>query len=188
LLTTSSHLPSKPLHPATVHFPIAFLTLSYTLDILHFSTTTLLPKTNSLSLSLSPHLSTLALSSHYLLILGLLTGLISAATGGAQLTKMLQHGGMYESDNSGRKMMRPKVKTAFTHAGLNDVAMLMGGWSWWVRSKNAGDMGGLVGTGMANVVVSAVSLPVLLYSAGLGGKLVYNHGVGLSLGKKGKTG
>lgn len=37
-----------------------------------------------------------------------------------------------------------------------------------------------------DLVLSVFSLGVMLFSADLGGTLVYNHGVGLAMGTKGK--
>ncbi|KAF7503739.1 hypothetical protein GJ744_003322 [Endocarpon pusillum] len=175
---------SKPLHPATVHFPIAFLTTSWALDLLYSAVTNVLPKSNFLAKSLSPHLPTLTVISHYSLALGILSGVVSIVTGGAQLSKMISNGGIYEADG---KTMRPKVKTAFVHAGMNDVAILTAAFSWWVRRGNVDVLTGAVVPTSTNVLISALSLPSLLYSADLGGKLVYNYGVGLSMGKKGKA-
>lgn len=181
--------PSKPIHPATVHFPIAFLMLSYTLDLLHFvtSTTTLVPTSIT---SLLPSQPTLALTSHYSLILGLGTGVIAIGSGIIELIKMMQHSGLYEADG---KTVRPKMKIALLHAGMNDVGWALALYSWYVR-RGAGGLGlEKVGGGvpaapaMVNVVIAALSLPALAYSASLGGVLVYNYGVGLSMGKKGKT-
>lgn len=108
---------------------------------------------------------------------------------------MIKNGGLYEADG---KTMRPKIQTALTHAALSDVVIGLAGWSWWVRSARGDGNMGLMGTGkgmlgageevtMTDMGVSALSLPILLYSANLGGTLVYNYGVGLSMGKRGKT-
>lgn len=97
---------------------------------------------------------------------------------------MISNGGMYEADG---KTMRPKIKTAFTHAAMNDVAILTAAFSWWVRRGNVDVLTGAVVPTAINVLISALSLPSLIYSADLGGKLVYNYGVGLSMGKRGKS-
>ena len=144
----------------------------------------MLPKSTSLTKSLSPHLPTLTLISYYSLIVGILSGVVSIVTGGAQLSKMISNGGIYEADG---KTMRKKVKTAFLHAGMNDVAILTAAFSWWVRRGNVDVLTGAVLPTTTNVLISALSLPSLLYSADLGGKLVYNYGVGMNMGKRGKT-
>ncbi len=60
---------------------------------------------------------------------------------------------------------------------------------WMPRASLLPDVltGAVVPT-TTNVLISALNLPSLLYSADLGGKLVYNYGVGLAMGKKGKSG
>jgi uncharacterized membrane protein len=88
--------------------------------------------------------------------------------------------GMYEADG---KTLKPKMKTAFTHAAMNDVMVALAAYSWFVRRDRTG---GMIPTGL-NVLVAAVSLPGLMFSANLGGTLVYNYGVGLQAGKKGKA-
>lgn len=83
--------------------------------------------------------------------------------------------------------MRPKIKTAFMHAGMSDMAVLTAVFSWWVRRGNVEVLTGAVVPTNVNVLISSVSLPALLYSAGLGGTLVYNYGVGLNIGKRSKA-
>lgn len=70
--------------------------------------------------------------------------------------------------------MHPKLKIGFLHAALNDVAIVGTGYNWWTRRATAGNA-----PADANVYVSAGLLFSLLFSAFLGGKLVYDHGVGV---------
>lgn len=78
--------------------------------------------------------------------------------------------------------MKPKFKLTLSHAALNDVALAAAAYSWYVRR----DQVGFLPTD-ANLVISVVVLPLLLFSAKLGGTLVYNHGAGINLAKKGKS-
>lgn len=177
-LTMSAPL---PFHPATVHFPISFLSLSWSLDLLHYAVTRSPTVSRwSTPLSSQQHLPTLSLVSHCLLGLGVISGFVSVVSGGAQLSKMLSNAGLYESDG---KTVRPKIKIAFVHAVMNDATILAAAYSWYVRWVG----GPAAGPSPANVLISALSLPLTLYSAHLGGKLVYNYGVGIHLEKRAKS-
>lgn len=70
--------------------------------------------------------------------------------------------------------MHPKLKIAFLHAGLNDVAIVGTGFNWWMRRTIPGNV-----PTDTSILVSAGLLFSLLFSAFLGGKLVYEHGVGV---------
>ena len=111
--------------------------------------------------------------------IGIITMLPAVVTGGQQLALMINKGGMYEADG---KTMRAKVKTTLSHAALNDLALIASIYSWYIRRDNVG----LLPSGV-NLLISALMLPGLFYSANLGGTLVYNYGVGLSMGNKGKS-
>jgi len=167
---------SKPYHPATVHWPIAFLSLAYSIDLLHVGITKMnLPILQDFK-SAVPEM---ARASHYLQGLGLLMGLVSASTGVAQAMKIYQNGGLYEADG---KTLRPKMKTTLMHAAANDVVLLASGFSWYVRRANPGYLPRNV-----NLCISAVMLPTLLWSAAMGGTLTYNHGAGLNIVGKDKS-
>lgn len=56
-----------------------------------------------------------------------------------------------------------------------------------VMGTGKGMLGGGEEVTTTDMAISMLSLPILMYSANLGGTLVYNHGVGLSMGKRGKT-
>ena len=185
----------KPVHPATglslpllpssaakadlfqVHFPIAFLSLAWGLDILYALATKL--QLAPLVKSVGPSLPDISRGAHYLQALGLITAVPAVLSGGQQLMKMKSNNQAFEADG---KTMRPKFQTALTHAALNDVALLTGAYSWYMRRQSVD----LLPSDM-NLLISAVLLPILLFSASLGGKLVFNYGVGINLAKtKGK--
>jgi len=168
---------SPPVHPATVHFPIAFLSLAWGIDILYAATTKL--SLSFLTSSLSTSLPDLARASHYLQALGLITAIPAVLSGAQQMLKMKSSGQAFEADN---QTMKPKFKLTLSHAALNDIALATTAYSWYIRR----DQVGLLPTD-ANLAISAMVLPLLLFSAKLGGTLVYNHGAGINLAKKGKS-
>ena len=91
---------------------------------------------------------------------------------------MMQSSGQ-STDSAGN--WKPKFKISLLHASLNDVVAVISAYNWWARKGNAGFM-----TDGQGVLGAVVCLPVLLYSASLGGKLVYQHGMGINLAKAGK--
>jgi uncharacterized membrane protein len=188
-MLTTKH--SHPIHPATVHFPIAFLTTSYALDLLHLVRPYL-----PISL-LSTHLPTTTESSriaYWTLTLGLLTSLPSAASGFAQAAKMVSSQGLYDSATG---KLKQKSKVLIAHAAINDLVIAVSGYVWWQKRATAASMVDFVKQGVNNplttvmyepqtwMVGASVVLGVLLvFAANLGGSLVYDYGLGLSLAKK----
>lgn len=164
-----------------MHFPIAFLSLAYALDIVYGLSTH--PSSAKLVASIydtAPFLGDIARFSYYLSIIGCLTGIPAILTGGQQLMEMLKRqdlaNKLQKSQNKAATVqkMHPKLKVAFLHAALNDVAIVGTGYNWWTRRAIAGNAPTDTG-----VLVSAGLLFSLLFSAFLGGKLVYEHGVGV---------
>jgi uncharacterized membrane protein len=68
----------------------------------------------------------------------------------------------------------PKIKIAFAHAALMDSAIAGTAYNWWTRRATVGNAPADV-----NIYLSAGLLLVLFGSAALGGKLVFEHGVGV---------
>lgn len=183
----------KPIHPATVHFPISFLFLSFTLDILH-STRASLPTSLQNSL-LGPH--DLTSAAHSLLSLGLLTAIPAVVTGGRELVTMIQKQGMYESDGV---TVKTKVKATIAHAVAMDVLLAVSSWIWYSRrrgdvvseggmdlEKSTTDDSAVYAHSTSFVVAEFLTLGLLLLGANIGGTLTYNYGVGFSsLSKAGK--
>ncbi|TVY68648.1 hypothetical protein LSUE1_G004985 [Lachnellula suecica] len=161
------------LHPASVHFPIVFIALTGFLDILNTAAT--YPPTASLVLSVFKFLhlelaliDLLPLLSYYTTILSLLTIVPAVLTGGSDLLPLIQRDGF----------STPKVRTALTHAALNDAAALSLAFNWWTRRGAEGFAAAPV-----NVVLSGLlAMPVMFYSASLGGHLVYEYGMGVGMG------
>ena len=80
--------------------------------------------------------------------------------------------------------MVPRIKVAITHALVNDTVFLVNLWSWYCRRSTADRPNVANVPSEMNMIISMVLLPMLLASAKAGGTLVYNHGVGLNLGRK----
>lgn len=183
---------SKPLHPATVHFPISFLALSYGLDTLY----TLRPNLPETLTSTLPVATDLTRASYYLLSLGLITSIPAVMSGGAQAFKMISKQGLYEADN---KTVKPKVKATIVHALANDVVILLSAYMWWCRRAARNEtveamMGKTMGVDLGAATtqaaayapagwmaaVSVVMTGLLFWSASIGGALTYNYGVGFA--------
>ena len=160
-----------------MHFPIAFLSLAWGLDILYAATTKL--ELAPLVKNFGTSLPDVSRGAHYLQAIGLVTAIPAVLSGVQQLVKMKNNNQAFEADG---KTMRPKFQTTLTHAALNDVALLAAAYSWYSRRGSIGLL-----PSDANLLISVIMLPILFFSASLGGKLVYNYGVGINLAKpKGK--
>lgn len=104
--------------------------------------------------------------SYYSTILTILTTLPAVVTGVIQLSPVIQRDGFQSK----------KAKTGAVHALLNDVALFATIYNWWTRSQQIGFT-----PSTTNVLISsALALPVTMYSAYLGGSLVYEYGMGFS--------
>ena len=170
-----------PLHPATVHFPIAFLTAGYFLDAVYGLTT--YPATAGILSKVydfKPVLGEVSRLSYLANIVGLITAAPAVVTGGAELLGMIQRQGLADKLRKSQdkvatvKGMHPKLKIGFAHAILNDIAIFAAGYNWWTR-RNAP----MYVPDNVNVLLSAGCLPLLLLSAYLGGSLIYEYGVGV---------
>jgi len=179
---------SHPIHPATVHFPIAFLCLSYFLDIVYGLAT--LPATAGFvrnTYNIAPFLGEISRFSHYLNILGLITAVPAVVTGGIELLAMIKKQDLAnklqksQNKSSTVQRMHPKLKIGFVHAALNDVAVFGSGYNWWTRSSAAG-----YAPSDLNVLLSLAMLLFISASGYLGGMMVYEYGVGVMRQGEGK--
>ncbi|KAF2092146.1 hypothetical protein K490DRAFT_31612, partial [Saccharata proteae CBS 121410] len=166
---------SHPVHPATVHFPIAFWSLAWASDAVHLLASN--PSTSSLVAGVfapfgielsSSMVADVSRLSHYSNIFGILACIPAVLSGGAELYAMISSQGLYE------KGLNPKVEITLLHAGLNDLAFAAALGQWRMR-RNVPDY---APTG-AQALISMAMLPSLFFSAYLGGKLVYEYGVGV---------
>lgn len=110
----------------------------------------------------------LSLFSYFCTLAALITSVPALVTGGAEAYAIIASRGL------DFKNLDPTVRTTLIHAGLNDVALLGAVYNWLTKR---GVEGYVVSGG--NVLVSAVTVVGVLYSAYLGGALVYVHGVGV---------
>ncbi|KAL2357781.1 hypothetical protein BJ546DRAFT_1057425 [Cryomyces antarcticus] len=137
--------PPHPIHPATVHFPIAFLSLSYMLDNFHAAYTRT-PLSSFMTVS-SATMSEMSRIAHYSNVLGIITAMPAAATGVAEMLAM------WKTNSLKEKIVR-ESDGKVVYDGYNPKSGL-------------------------NETLSALTLPALLFSAFLGGKMVYEYGVGV---------
>jgi len=174
---------SHPLHPATVHFPITFLLASSILDIVTFISLAspilvypLIKIFTSNTIAFIYYTSALSYAS---LVAGILTSMPALITGIIELYAMTSG---FQNLSLSTLQQNSKIRTTVIHAGLNDVAVFAAAYNWWTRR-------GIEGYKIepANVFVSVMLLGGILYSAYLGGSLVYTHGVGVQrMGKGGE--
>lgn len=172
-----------------MHFPIAFNILAWSLDMLYALTTTWIRPAFLTTRFNSPStLLDITRLSYFLLCAGLLTTIPAIMSGNIQLVGMIKkNGGPWEKDattGKAKDTMVPRIKATITHALLNDLIFAVGIYSWYLRKDKEGAINlGKVPTEV-NLIISAVALPLLMVSSKIGGTLVFNHGVGLNLGRK----
>ena len=169
------------MHPATTHYPIAFRSAASIIDMVYGLAT--YPATAGRVIKLynvTPFLGTMALMSYYLNLLGLIATIPTVVTGVVELLNMVGRQdliGKLENSKDKRSTlarMHPKLKVAFFHAALSDVAALASGYMWWARRDAV-----MFAPSGSDVIFSVVSLWLLFFSANLGAMLVYDHGVGV---------
>jgi uncharacterized membrane protein len=172
-----------------VHFPIAFNMMAWGLDLVYFFTTTYI-KPDFLVRRFSAPTTLLEITriSYFLLCAGLISTVPAIMSGNIQLVGMIKkNGGPWEKDEAGKQKntMVPRIKVAITHALLNDAIFLVNLYSWWVRrgtEENGWNPGKT--PEFLQFVVACVLFPALTASSKAGAHLVFNHGVGLHLGRK----
>ncbi|KAF2196632.1 hypothetical protein GQ43DRAFT_467033 [Delitschia confertaspora ATCC 74209] len=160
---------THPKHPATVHFPLTFTTLTGVFDLLYVLTNSpavapfiqagLKAAEIQIAPDALPHLS------YYSTVLSILTALPAVATGIYELMPLIKRDGT----NS------PKARTGIMHAALNNLVLSGAVYNWWTRRHAPGFEAS--GTNLA--ISSLVALPTVFFSAYLGGSLVYNYGMGM---------
>ncbi|KIW32576.1 uncharacterized protein PV07_04106 [Cladophialophora immunda] len=177
-----------PVHPGIVHFPIAFNVLAWGLDIL-YALTAVYVKPDFLTTRFGSPSTLLDITrlSYFLLCAGLITTVPAIMSGNIQLVGMIKkNGGPWEKDAAGKQKstMVPRIKACITHAIMNDLVFVVNLYSWYLRKDKEGAVNlGKIPT-QTNLIISMVLLPALMASSKIGGTLVFNHGVGLNLGRK----
>ncbi|EDU41165.1 hypothetical protein L13192_00753 [Pyrenophora tritici-repentis] len=163
---------SKPLHPATVHFPITAALATAALDVVYFlsqygPTATIVASTfKSLDIALSPSL--FPVLSYYTTILTLLFSIPAVLTGIPQMLPLIQRDGFKTK----------KAQIAVAHAAINYLTIGGAAYNWWTRRENTGFL-----PSEMNILVSSVlAMPATVFAAGLGGSLVYVYGMGMGGG------
>ncbi|GAA5986860.1 hypothetical protein JCM10908_000926 [Rhodotorula pacifica] len=168
-----------PIHPATVHYPIGLLSISFGLDALQLAPWL----TSGLTwLKVMPPAAAVNVLSHYTGAAGLIAALPTLASGIAELYGMWQ--GQAESKGSvqdagkdaiaKKDVAGEKLKVTLTHATLNDIVLGIAAYNWWIRRQSKDLI-----LPPFNATLSALAIPIFLYSAYLGGSLVYKYGVGV---------
>ncbi|KAL6703661.1 hypothetical protein ACN47E_009435 [Coniothyrium glycines] len=164
---------SHPTHPATVHFPITTTLLTGALDAGYWLATSaptrpaIASAIHTLGIAIPP--TDFPVLSYYTTLLTLLFALPAIATGAYELYPVIRRDGLAS----------PKARTGVAHALLNDLTTAAAAYNWWSRRN----VPGFVPSG-GNVFLSAVAaLPVTLWSAYLGGSLVYVYGMGFRGGQ-----
>ncbi|KAF2110646.1 hypothetical protein BDV96DRAFT_552950 [Lophiotrema nucula] len=163
---------SHPKHPALVHFPITFTTVTGALDALYFAS--IHPSTAPLvvsacktfDISLNPGL--LPTLSYYTTILTILTAIPAIMSGVWELMPVIKRDGFSSK----------KAQTGALHALVNDLTVFGAAYNWWTRRNELG----FVPTGTNVLVSSALGVPATLFAAYLGGELVYTYGMGVGRG------
>ncbi|KAF2659895.1 hypothetical protein K491DRAFT_621988 [Lophiostoma macrostomum CBS 122681] len=161
-----------PTHPATVHFPIAFMFLTGGLDAAYFaavhpSTANLVGSAlKTLDVQIPP--SMFPILSYYTTLLTLLFSVPAVISGAAQLMPVIKRDGLSSK----------KAQTGVLHALVNDVTVFATAYNWWTRRNAPGFK-----PDSTNILVSSVlALPATLFAAYLGGSLVYKYGMGVGGG------
>ncbi|GAA5882272.1 hypothetical protein JCM16303_002315 [Sporobolomyces ruberrimus] len=161
---------SAPLHAALIHVPFVFLASSFFLNSFQLipAFPNALVSTGLVSTGVS--MKDFAKVSGVMNKVGLLGAVPAVATGLCELYALYRiH---TETHPAQQEFTAPKLKAAMTHAGLMDAAIGVGAWNWWA-SRGQGFLP------RRNAIVSTLALPIILYSAHIGGKLAYAYGVGV---------
>lgn len=182
----------KPIHPAMVHMPIAFIGLAVALDIAH-ALTPRLPVSITGSF---PVATDMTRASYFLLSLGLLFSIPAVTTGIGEAKKAIDKQGLYEVDG---KTIKQKFKGVIAHAIANDIVIAVMTYVWWQRRSAAkATLAGKIGVSALStpeaayapafwmVVVEGLMGAMQLFAANIGGSLTYNYGFGMAIGAGGK--
>ncbi|ORY28147.1 hypothetical protein BCR39DRAFT_559641 [Naematelia encephala] len=167
-----------PIHPSTVHWPIAFLSASFGIVSLNLVPSAIISPLSKIL----PPLSTLPALAHYAAAAGVLTAIPSIVTGLGEGYEMFR--AQVDSKGDWRTVVSDawnmvddggrKLHMTAKHASMNDAVVLLAAANWFHGYKYPTQALPLI-----NTILSAISLPALLYSAMIGGRLVYEYAVGV---------
>lgn len=116
-------------------------------------------------------------------MLGMISSIPSLITGDVELIAMIKGKGLFEriekkKPNGERvvvsKGTNPTVREGLIHGALNVGALMVSVYNWYTRRNVRG-----FEPSATNIVLSGLTLPMMMFSAYLGGSLVYEYGVGV---------
>ncbi|KAK3669264.1 hypothetical protein LTR78_010871 [Recurvomyces mirabilis] len=170
---------SHPVHPATVHHPLTFLSTAYALDAL-YGLTNGYRSVRALA-AVAPFLPQIGQFAYFCHVLGVVTAIPSMTTGTAEYWEIYKQGGLNHADKkmtnpgkSGEDVISSSVKIGAVHGILNTVAFAVSGYAVWSRLRQPNFAPGRTG-----VLLSVLTLPGVAVSAALGAELVYGKGIGV---------
>jgi len=166
---------SHPIHPATVHFPIAFLTLANVLNVL-YGLAVYLPFLSPFAVD-KENIAAFTILGYFLNLIGIITSVPAILTGFAELYAMVNSRGLYVTDQkTGAKTLEPIVKITLMHAGLNDLSVIGAVYNWLMERNRPNEAYRPYGH---QIFLSCGALVMVMYAAYLGGGLVYTQKVGV---------
>jgi uncharacterized membrane protein len=114
---------SHPIHPATVHFPIAFFTLANVLNLIYgvsLFAPALLPFSND-----KANTGAITILGYFLNVAGILSSVPAVLTGFAELYTLYSTRGLYIQDApKGKKTLDPIVRITLMHVGSSKYTSL----------------------------------------------------------------
>jgi uncharacterized membrane protein len=158
-------------HPASVHFPIAFLALACGLDVLQVASGTF----NVVDVKHVASAQEIMKAAHYAQLLGLITAVPATATGSLDGIKSVLAQGLYDSQT---KQLKPKMKTLMIHTLVTTAASLVHLSIYFARERaqlSSASLGQLEPT---LVAVEAIFTLLMFFGAKLGGELAFKFGMG----------
>lgn len=163
-----------------MHFPLAFLTSAYSLDVV-YGLTSHYSKSVTVATRLAPYLPGIAQFAYASHVVAVITAIPAMTSGSAEFWELYKKGGMNYNDKkltnpgkSGDDIINRSINVGAVHGVLNAVAFGVSTYAAFSRWKVPGFV-----PGRASIWLSALTFPGLVLSAGLGGELVYGKGVGV---------
>lgn len=113
----------------------------------------------------------------------MISSIPSVITGDVEMIAMIKGKGLFEriekkKANGERvvvsKGIHPTVREGIIHGALNVGALTVSLYNWYTRRQVPG-----FEPSTTNIVLSGLTLPLMMFSAYLGGSLVYKYGVGV---------
>ncbi|WWC86533.1 uncharacterized protein L201_001410 [Kwoniella dendrophila CBS 6074] len=173
-----------PIHPATVHFPITFLTVSMGIASLDLLPLSIYPT------SILPPRSTLSTIGFYAAGAGVISALPAIITGAGEAYELIRKEYLEKGKNWNQVIdsawnMKDtggrKIKMTIKHASMNDMVVALAAYNWYRGWYFPGEP-----LPQITNILNAIALPALMYSAMLGGRLVYEYAMGIQRQGHGK--